>query len=418
MYLCTLYAKEMTRIKTYILLAIALVALGLKLDAQCTISYTGPSAPICSGESVTLTAESNSNYTYLWTYQNGDTIAFGNNYYINQNPDTTTTYLLTISDADENIICESDYTVEVKKMFEIVFHQRQLTCSNSSADNGQTAAVEVEAYYDDETPGDFHYQWNLSPLHIVPGNEAMAIGLAAYHQYSVTITDNNTGCSQTASTKPRAYPNPIVNIIAIPNGASEPSDTAYIQNPHVKFTFEEEINDSIDCRLSGNHTWKPINEVSSQQQEYTFTYTNTGEYEMRLKVESDCGCDTTYTKTIHVMPVKLKIPNVFTPNGDGINDYFIISLEGDDGGGNMSSYNNEYEGYKALRLYYEKTEVTVFNRWGSIVFRSDDYENDWDGGKLSDGTYYYVIKCHGYKDDKMSNKSCYKGSVTIIGSGR
>lgn len=418
MYFCTLYAKEMIRIKTYILLAIAFVAFSLNLDAQCTISYTGPTTPICSEESVTLTAESNSNYTYLWTDQNGDTIEYGNRYYVNLEPYETMTCNLSIFDADSNLVCESSYPIEVKKRFEIDFTQHQLTCSNRNADNGQTAAVEASAYYTDGTEGNFEYKWNLSPLHIVPGNEAMAIGLAAYQNYTITVTDLNTGCSQTASTKPRAYPNPIVKIIATPNGANEPSDTAYIQNPHVKFTFEEEINDSVNCKLSGNHTWKPINEVSSQQLEYTFTYTNTGDYDMQLKVESDCGCDTTYTKTIHVMPVKLKIPNVFTPNGDGINDYFIISLEGDGGGSDMSNYENEYEAYQALRVYYEKTELTVFNRWGSIVYKSDDYENDWDGGKLSDGTYYYVLKCHGYKDDKMSNKSCYKGSVTIIGSGR
>lgn len=410
--------KKMTRIKIYLLMTMAFAALCLNGNAQCNISYTGPEMPICSEEAITLTAESNSNYTYLWTDQNGDTLQSGNKSKLNHSPIKTTTYHLRITDAESSIVCESEYTVEVKKRFEVEFIQRQLTCSNSSADNGQTASMEAKAHYADGTVGNFSFSWNLSPLHIVPGNEAIAIGLAAYKKYTVNVTDLNTGCTQTAVAIPRAYPNPIVEIIATPNGAKKPSDSAYIQNPHVNFTFEEKPSDSIDCKLSGNHTWKPIKEVSSQQPEYTFTYTNTGDYDMQLKVESDCGCDTTYIKTIHVLPVKLKIPNVFTPNGDGINDYFIISLEGDGGGSDMSNYENEYEAYQALRVYYEKTELTVFNRWGSIVYRSDDYENNWDGGKLSDGTYFYVLKCHGYKDDKMSKSSSYKGSVTIVGSGR
>ncbi len=408
----------MKNFKITIILAFVIALASADLAAQCVITYIGPDMPICSEEQITLSAEINSNYTYLWSTQDGDTIGYGNIYQIKPEPLKTTTYNLRISDADGNTICEGSHTVEVKKRFEIEFTQRQLTCSNINADNGQTASVEAKAHYADGSEGDFSYAWNLSPLHIIPGNEAIAIGLAAYRKYTVTVTDLNTGCSQTAIATPRAYPNPIVEIIATPSGTDKPSDTAYIQNPHVKFTFEEKPNDSVNCSLSGNHTWKPINELSSQQLEYTFTYTNTGDYDMQLKVESDCGCDTTYTKTIHVLPVKLKIPNVFTPNGDGINDYFIIALEGDEGGGSMSDYENEYEAYKALRVYYEKTELTVFNRWGSIVYRSDDYENDWDGGKLSDGTYFYVIKCHGYKDDKMTKSSSYKGSVTIIGSGR
>ena len=125
------------------------------------------------------------------------------------------------------------------------------------------------------------------------------------------------------------------------------------------------------------------------------------------------GCDTSYYKTIRVNPVKLKIPNVFTPNGDGTNDYFIISL---DGGSDMpgakgdgSGTGAEYEGYEPLSSYYESSELTVFNRWGRVVYHSTDYQNDWNGGDLPDATYFYVLKCHGLKND-----ATYQGSVMIV----
>ena len=115
--------------------------------------------------------------------------------------------------------------------------------------------------------------------------------------------------------------------------------------------------------------------------------------------------------------MKLKIPNVFTPNGDGTNDYFIISLDGGsdlkgtrDGDGGSGA---EYEGYEPLSRYYESTELTIFNRWGRVVYHSKDYQNDWDGDNLSDGTYFYVLKCHGLKND-----ATYQGSVMIIKSQR
>jgi gliding motility-associated-like protein len=75
------------------------------------------------------------------------------------------------------------------------------------------------------------------------------------------------------------------------------------------------------------------------------------------------------------------IPEGFSPNGDGINDLFVI------------------RGAAGLTISLE-----VYNRWGNLVYKNDDYKNDWDGKPNSgitlssdaagvpDGTYYYVIK--------------------------
>jgi hypothetical protein len=49
--------------------------------------------------------------------------------------------------------------------------------------------------------------------------------------------------------------------------------------------------------------------------------------------------------------------------------------------------------------------LKVFNRWGSVVYEMNGYKNDWDGGEVPDGTYYYVF------DDGKTKKT---GSVTII----
>ncbi|HEY4786627.1 MAG TPA: gliding motility-associated C-terminal domain-containing protein, partial [Bacteroidales bacterium] len=102
------------------------------------------------------------------------------------------------------------------------------------------------------------------------------------------------------------------------------------------------------------------------------------------------GCYETATIYIRVAG-KLKIPSGFTPNGDGINDYWEI--------GNA-------EGYPDL-------QVEVFNRWGSKVYSSRGYDNDtkkFDGtlhGKpLPMGTYYYIINIPG--------SDLKKGTVTIV----
>jgi gliding motility-associated-like protein len=63
------------------------------------------------------------------------------------------------------------------------------------------------------------------------------------------------------------------------------------------------------------------------------------------------------------------IPSVFTPNGDGKNDKFtILGI-------------NRYPG----------SELTIYNRWGNVVYQSKDYKNDWDGRGLNEATYYYTL---------------------------
>ena len=124
-----------------------------------------------------------------------------------------------------------------------------------------------------------------------------------------------------------------------------------------------------------------------------------------------------YMKEINVNPVVLKIPSVFTPNGDGINDTFVISLAtGSDSPGNNSGTNrNRVDANSEIPLsdYYKSTDLMVMNRWGRIVYHTTDYQNDWDGGGLSDGTYFYVLKCKGLKEEIQ-----YQGSVMIITKSR
>ena len=73
------------------------------------------------------------------------------------------------------------------------------------------------------------------------------------------------------------------------------------------------------------------------------------------------------------------IPSAFTPNGDGINDFWVVP------------------GIEA----FPKSELFIYNRWGDLVYESIPYENKWQGEsnkgtargkKMGDGTYYYVLK--------------------------
>ncbi len=93
----------------------------------------------------------------------------------------------------------------------------------------------------------------------------------------------------------------------------------------------------------------------------------------------DCACDTARVVITVTASLRCSPPNVFTPNGDGVNDAFVIPC---------------FTGPNAQDFL--DNEVIILNQWGDEVFRGDNYQNDWqgtyDGEDLPGGTYYYIVK--------------------------
>ncbi len=400
--------RNNTIISKALLLLVALTcSLFAKAQDPCEITCN-VEMPVCSESAVTLSVPNNYQYSFNWS-PGGQTTNR-----ITVHPVRTTTYRVQVRDTEtDTLVCENDFRVEVLPRFEMKFRQLKLTCSNHEEENGRTAQVvaAVDSLGTIYNPP-YTYQWQVSPLHIAPGDPTWAIGLEAYKYYYIKVTDGR-GCTQRDSVSLRAYPNPLVEI------STDPGDTVYLQNPHEIYSFENLSEDTLGI---SNFYWI-LNQqynITSTEDEPRFTYVEVGDYTTELKVYNPQGCDTSYYKSIRVEPVKLKIPNVFTPNGDGTNDYFIISLEsgsdspsGNKGAKGTRDQHYEYEDYEPLNRYYESTELTIFNRWGRIVYHSKDYQNDWDGDNLPDGTYFYVLKCHGLKND-----ATYNGSVMIVKARR
>jgi len=97
-----------------------------------------------------------------------------------------------------------------------------------------------------------------------------------------------------------------------------------------------------------------------------FTVSGSGSY--RVTVQNACG---TYSDSVNVIYRNFDtiiIPNIITPNGDDINEYFETDA----------------------RLL--GANIKILNRWGKTVFQSNDYRNTWKGDNLSTGIYYYLIK--------------------------
>lgn len=86
----------------------------------------------------------------------------------------------------------------------------------------------------------------------------------------------------------------------------------------------------------------------------------------------------------------INIPNAFTPNGDGKNDTFTIA--------DLSQY--------------KENEIVILNRWGGSVYQAKNYQNDWSGNGLDEGTYFYSLKVKNSKGDTEE----YKGYITLLRS--
>jgi gliding motility-associated-like protein len=107
-----------------------------------------------------------------------------------------------------------------------------------------------------------------------------------------------------------------------------------------------------------------------------------------LRVTSDKGCSTTDQVFVKILKNPV-IPNIFSPNGDGVHDQWIIP------------YLDTYPG----------CTVDIFNRYGQLVFHSVGYTKPWDGtinGKPAPvGTYYYIV-------DPKNGRLKMSGYVDII----
>jgi len=368
-------------------------------QVSCEIMIDTP-VPVCPGAVFGLSVLEMDNQVYQWS--TGQTKAD-----ILVSIEETSDFTVTVTDTVTGETCTSEpYTVEVYPKINIDFNQVQKTCSNGDNENGNTAKVFAIATGDFE-PDEYHYFWDVFPIQIAPGDSSLAIGLKANLKYTITVKDDY-GCIAKDTVLTEAYDNPEMEIYY------DPSDTIYIQNPYVTFSF---VNLSADSIPLTNFFWDfgdcdPLQEsdcasdLTRTQQtpthEYSIPIKSDTTYYPTLTVFNQQGCDTIYAGSVMVFPVKLFIPNIFTPNGDAANQYFEITLD---------EANKDIT--KPVNLYYERTELTVINRQGRIVFQSNNYQNDWDGGKLPDGVYFYVLKCYG----AISNDT-YRGSVTIYGSGR
>lgn len=155
----------------------------------------------------------------------------------------------------------------------------------------------------------------------------------------------------------------------------------------LKEDFEMCSNESVTLQpLSKNklysYTW---NHGQVNRNQYSLSKPSAGFHEIQLNA-SFCGQDASDDIIIDVKNCEISIPNIITPNGDGSNDYFVIT------------------GIEA----YPGSELIITNRSGKLVFQSQSYHNEWSADGLPEGTYFYILKLSG------ENSKDQGGLITVL----
>lgn len=162
--------------------------------------------------------------------------------------------------------------------------------------------------------------------------------------------------------------------IRLRGGNCQVTDTFHVQvMPKPSFALGTErivcAGDVLNLSVTdpSNHyqiRWLPGNSTST---DYQFTQSTPGLYRVTVKVT---GCEVhTAEVRVKVNDCRLAIPNVFTPNGDGINDLFVIA------------------GLEA----YPGSVLVVTDRNGRVVYENKEYDNSWNGQDLPEATYFYTF---------------------------
>ncbi len=208
------------------------------------------------------------------------------------------------------------------------------------------------------------------------GNPAAAsVAEPGDHQFLFEITDN-FGCTYDTTLTVHILPLPEAEI-------TSELEIPICEGDSTLLTVHPINHDGLDWE----YQWQ-VGGVDMPGRTYdTLMVKDPGVYSVMI-TDTNTGCIDFFEKEITDQNCDLTIPNVFTPNADGINDEFEIK--------NLEHYPNAH--------------MVIYNRWGKKVFEHNDYYNNWwDGANVPDGTYYYVLRY-----TRMGKTRYTEGTVTII----
>lgn len=389
---------------------------------------------ICPGELVQLTANASGgggSYTYLWN--TGETTAS-----IVVSPTSTTTYSVSVTDDCLNQTAQTTAVVTVPSYPPI-----EIDATNDIIE--QCPYVPYTLYSNvSGGAGMYQYSWWSSEDGVIGTADSVNISPSTSTVFAVLVTDQ---CGNVISDTidftvlspplvvslndpPDICPGESVVLSASASGGfgnhyyywpdlNDSASTVTV-NPLNTTTYEVQVYDdcgtftiseyvkvvvikpTVDFIVSSNTVYQDLpitfQNLSENATYYSWdfgdgntselvhpnnTYDEPGFYTVQLIGEDDKGCIDSISKVIEILPeFYLYIPNTFTPDNDRFNNYFAV---------------------EAVNVV--EFDIGIFNRWGELIFSSQDVDFKWDGTNangnvVKDGTYIYKVKYKSINNDE------------------
>ena len=347
----------------------------ITIDAAPVATATTPSQNVCSGGTVSIVLTSSiSGTTFAWTVsQTGVTGASGGS-------GSNISQILTLSGANQGsaiymITSTSNGCAGLPIILPFIINPLPVLDTTAvvitpANCNDTTGSIQGALVSSGQSP--IQYEWKDSGGNIV-GNIANLINTGPGN-YTLTTIDGN-GCS--ASSGVYTITNTSVIVAAF---------TATPTTGETPLT----VNFTNSSSNATNYLWSFGTGDTSTAINPSYIYLPLGTFNVCLYADNGGNCADTACSTIDIFINSVfVITNVFTPNGDGINDLFTLQTKG----------------LKTL-------DVEIFNRWGQKINEWHTVNGGWDGRSssgavCSDGTYYFIINALGFDGKKYYEKGAF-----------
>ncbi len=293
---------------------------------------------ICPQPFIIPAIASGGNGTLNYSWNNG----LGINPSITVTPFNTTTYAVTVGDACglENAIDSVTISMPQYNPVRVIISPDTIICS------GGTAVLSVSA---SGGIGDHYYLWSDS----LGTNTTVSVSPLQATTYTVSVTDS---CGLLTT----------VNVTVTVVGVVAQFTYNYASNDIINF-----VNQSVG---GTNYVWDFGDNTTSNLENPTHTFADTGYFIVQLTATDAEGCVSVVQHGVLVYPpFHLYVPNAFTPDNDGLNDFFAPVAVG-----------------------VIKSEMYIFNRWGNMFYHTTEDRPRWDGRdnkgeKAELGVYVYLL---------------------------
>jgi gliding motility-associated-like protein len=285
--------------------------------------------------------------------------------------------------------CVNDTTLEVT-----VHPKPEASFTGINLDGCAPICPEVTSTSIVNTPSNIvNYEWRLSDGTIVDGpNSVFAdcydneTGNSIFYGLELEVTTNE-GCKDvhTEANYIEVYHNPIANFYFAPNNPD-------VIDPVVSFTNTSSHADFYNWTFSGIGSSSDVNPIIEYPAE-------PGTYEIELIANTDEGCTDTSWIAVEILDrIIFYVPNTFTPDKDNFNEIF------------QPIFTHGYEP--------SDFNLLIFNRWGEVVFESNDASIGWDGTYgsesreiVKDGTYVWKLE---FKETMSDKRHTHTGHVNVL----